>query len=108
MNSNEPVGPRKKYSALDVRHLTAPRVLVLVALGVLLYVAHFAFIPIALALLFALVLSSPVEGLHKRGVARGIGALVLLAVALGILTGAGALLWKPAQYWYAEAPRTIR
>jgi predicted PurR-regulated permease PerM len=108
MNSNEPIINRRKPSALDVRHLTAPRLLVLGALGVLLYVAHFAFIPIALALLFALVLSSPVEGLHKLGVPRSIGALVLLAVALGIFVVAVALLWKPAQYWYAEAPQTIR
>ncbi len=59
--------------------------------------------PIALALLFALVLSSPVEALYKRGVPRSLGALVLLAVALGVIIAAGALLWKPAQYWYAEA-----
>jgi predicted PurR-regulated permease PerM len=108
MDSNEPIIDRRKPSALDVRHLTAPRLLVLGALGMLLYVAHFAFIPIALALLFALVLSSPVEGLRNLGVPRSIGALVLLAVALGILVAAVALLWKPAQYWYAEAPQTIR
>jgi predicted PurR-regulated permease PerM len=95
-------------ATLNMRHLSAPKVLVIGALGVLLYVAHFAFIPIALALLFALVLSSPVEGLHKRGVPRGLGALVLLAIALSILIAAGALMWKPAQYWYQEAPQTIR
>ncbi len=108
MNNNEPSIERRKVSALDVRHLTAPRLLVLGALGALLYFAHVAFIPIALALLFALVLSSPVEGLYKHGVPRGIGALVLLAVALAIMFAAIALLWKPAQYWYAEAPQTIR
>jgi predicted PurR-regulated permease PerM len=108
MNSNEPIVNRRRPSALDIRHLTAPRLLVLGALGVLLYVAHFAFIPIALAMLFALVLSGLVEGLHKRGVPRSLGALVLLAVALGILVAAIALLWKPAQYWYDEAPQTIK
>jgi predicted PurR-regulated permease PerM len=98
MNSNEPVIERRKHSALDVRHLTAPRLLVLGALGALLYIGHVAFIPIALALLFALVLSSPVEGLYKHGVPRGIGALVMLAVAQALLIAAIALLWKPAQY----------
>jgi len=38
------------------------------ALGVLLYVAHVAFIPLALALLFGLVLSAAVEALHKTHV----------------------------------------
>jgi predicted PurR-regulated permease PerM len=95
-------------ATLNMRHLSAPKVLVIGALGLLLYIAHFAFIPIALALLFALVLSSPVEGLYKRGIPRGIGALVLLAIALSILVAAVALMWKPAQYWYQEAPQTIR
>ena len=108
MNTNETTDNRRRSSVLDIRHLTAPRLLVLGALGLLLYVAHFAFIPVALALLFALVLSSPVEGLHKRGVPRSLGALVLLAVALSIFVAGVALLWKPAQYWFAEAPQTIR
>jgi predicted PurR-regulated permease PerM len=108
MNTDETTINRRRASVLDIRHATAPRLLVLGALGLLLYVAHVAFIPIALALLFALVLSSPVEGLHKHGVPRSLGALVLLVVALSVLVAAIALLWKPAQYWYAEAPQTIR
>jgi len=108
MNSNEPMITRRKPAGFSVSRLSAPRLLVLGALGVLLYVAHFAFIPIALALLFALVLSSPVEALHKRRIPRGLGALVLLAIALGVIVTAGVLLWKPAQYWFAEAPQTIR
>ena len=108
MNTDAPISHRTRASALDIRHLTAPRLLVLGALGVLLYVAHFAFVPIALALLFALVLSSPVEGLHRWGIPRSLGALVLLVIALSILVAAVALLWKPAQYWYDEAPQTIR
>ncbi len=73
------------------------------------YVAHFAFIPIALALLFALVLSGPVEALYKRRVPRTLSALVILALALGtIIAVTAALLWKPTQYWYGEAPQMIR
>jgi len=108
MSSNETIIDGDRIPGLDVRRLSAPGLLVLGALGVLLYVAHFAFIPIALAMLFALVLSSPVEGLHKRGIPRGLGALVLLAIALSVLCVAGAPLWKPAQYWYDSAPQTIR
>ncbi len=110
MSSNEqPESHSHRTPAtLNMRHLSAPKLLVIGALGVLLYVAHFAFIPIALALLFALILSSPVEALYKRRIPRGIGALVLLAIALTIVVGAVALMWKPAQYWYQEAPQTIR
>ena len=61
-----------------------------------------------LALLFALVLSGPVEGLHKHRVPRSVSAFVILAVALGILGGAMTLLWTPAQSLYDEAPATIR
>ena len=82
--------------------------LVFGALGLLLYFAHFAFIPIALALLSALVLSGPVEALHRHRVPRSLSALLILAVALGVFGAALTLLWKPAQYWYAEAPTTIR
>jgi predicted PurR-regulated permease PerM len=38
-----------------------------VSLGVVLYVGHVAFIPVALALLLSLVLSGPVELLHRFG-----------------------------------------
>src|ERR1017187_5284879 len=46
------------------------RVLGVVAVGAVLYVAPGAFIPIALAILFALILTTPVEALHRRGVPR--------------------------------------
>jgi predicted PurR-regulated permease PerM len=93
---------------MQVHRIGACTLLVLGGLGVLLYVAHFAFIPIALALLFALVLSGPVEALHKRHVPRGLSALLILAIALATFGLAITLLWKPVQYWYSEAPQTIR
>jgi predicted PurR-regulated permease PerM len=75
MSSNETSAITRKPSPLHVGQLDASKVLVLGALGLLLYVAHVAFIPIALALLFALVLSSPVEALHKHRIPRGLSAL---------------------------------
>lgn len=88
--------------------VTAGMLLAFAAFGLLLYVAHVAFIPIALALLFALVLSGPVELLHRHKVPRSVSAFVILAIALGILGGAMTLLWKPAQNLYDQAPATIR
>jgi predicted PurR-regulated permease PerM len=76
--------------------------------GALLYFAHSVFIPIALALLIALVLSSPVEALHRQGLPRSVSAILIL-VAFMVLTGAAVdRLWEPAQQWLAGAPRTAK
>ena len=72
----------------------------------LLYFARGAFIPVGLALLFALLLSSPVEALHRRGLPRSVSALLILAIFLGLVGGTVNLLWEPAQKWLAAAPHT--
>jgi predicted PurR-regulated permease PerM len=78
------------------------------AIGLLLYFAHFAFIPIALALLLALVLSGPVEALHGWRVPRSVSAAVLLIVTLGMFAALVDFLSAPAQQWFAAAPHTLR
>jgi predicted PurR-regulated permease PerM len=90
------------------RKMSSIRLLVLGAIGLLLYVAHVAFVPVALACLFALVLSGPVEMLHGVGVPRAASALLLIAILLGIVVGLSNLLFEPAQHWFAEAPHTVR
>jgi predicted PurR-regulated permease PerM len=78
------------------------------AIGLLLYFAHFAFIPVALALLLALVLSGPVEALHGWRVPRSVSAAILLIVTLGIFAALVDFLSAPAQQWFAAAPHTLR
>jgi predicted PurR-regulated permease PerM len=90
------------------RKVTAGRLLVAGALGLLLYVGHVAFIPIALALLFALVLSGPVEFLHRLRVPRGVSATLIMLVMLGLAAALTDVLSEPAQHWFAEAPHTVR
>jgi predicted PurR-regulated permease PerM len=90
------------------RKVTAVRVLVAGAIGLLLYFAHVAFVPIALACLFALVLSGPVEMLHSVSVPRTASAVLLMLVLLGIVAGVSNLLYEPAQHWFAEAPHTVK
>jgi predicted PurR-regulated permease PerM len=90
------------------RKVTSVRILVFGAVGLLLYFAHVAFIPVALACLFALVLSGPVEMLHGLGVPRGASALLLILIMLGVVAGLSNLLYEPAQHWFAEAPHTVR
>src|ERR1700733_152844 len=76
--------------------------------GVLLYVAQAVFIPIALAVLFALVLSSPVEALHRKGLPRSVSAILILLIFLGLTGVAVDQLWAPAEQWLAGAPRTVK
>jgi predicted PurR-regulated permease PerM len=91
----------------SVREFNAAKGILVFLAGALLFYAHSAFVPIALAFLFALILSSPVEALHKLGVPRGLSAALILMLALGAIAGLGAMLWAPAQDWYASAPRTL-
>ena len=67
------------------------------AVGLLLYSAHVAFVPIALALLLALVLSGPVEVLHEWRVPRAVSAAVIMIVILGILAALVNFVSTPAQ-----------
>ncbi len=89
------------------RPVTALKVIVWGALGVLLYVAHVAFIPLALALLFGLALSAPVEALHKIRAPRSLSAALIMLIAFSALGGIVALMWTPAQEWFAKAPQTM-
>jgi predicted PurR-regulated permease PerM len=90
------------------RKVTAVRILVAGAIGLLLYFGHAAFVPVALACLFALVLSGPVEALHGLGVPRSASAVLLMLVILGIVAGVSDMLYEPAQHWFAEAPHTLK
>jgi predicted PurR-regulated permease PerM len=90
-----------------VRDFIAGKGILLFLIGALLYVGHTAFIPVALALLAGLILSSPVEGLLRLGISRGLGAVLILMVALAAVAGLVALIWTPSQQWYASAPHTL-
>ena len=86
---------------------TASKIFVGVVLGVLLYVAHAAFIPVALALLFGLILSGPVEVLHKKRVPRSVSAVLIFVLVLSAIAGIVALMWTPTQGLFAKAPQTM-
>jgi predicted PurR-regulated permease PerM len=88
--------------------VTSVRLLVAGAIGLLLYLGHVAFIPVALALLLSLVLSGPVEALHSWRVPRSLSAAVLMAALLGVMVGMANFMSEPAQKWLAAAPHTVR
>jgi predicted PurR-regulated permease PerM len=91
-----------------VRASRALVVLATAAVAALLYFAHEVFIPVALALLFALVLSSAVEGLHRHRLPRVVGAFLMLLILVAGIGAATDALIEPAQQWFANAPRTLQ
>jgi predicted PurR-regulated permease PerM len=90
------------------RRITATRLLAAALIGALLYFAHIAFVPLALALLLSLVLSGPVEALRRWRVPRSVSAAILLLAILGSFAGLANLFSEPAQQWFAAAPHTFR
>jgi predicted PurR-regulated permease PerM len=97
----------KEPPSSGMHPVTAAKAIVWGGLGILLYVAHAAFAPVALALLFGLILSSPVEALHKKHVPRSLSAALILIITLSALGGIVAFMWEPAQEWFAKAPQTM-
>jgi predicted PurR-regulated permease PerM len=91
----------------SVRDFNVGKGILVFLIGGLLYIAHSAFIPVALALLAALILSSPVEMLFRLGLSRGFSALLILMLAVSAAIGLVALVWTPSQQWYASAPHTL-
>lgn len=87
--------------------VVASKLFIAVMLGTLLYVARTAFIPVVLALLFWLVLSGPVESLHRRHVPRALSAIVILLLALTAIAALVIVMSTPAQEWFARAPQTF-
>src|SRR6202163_4110937 len=98
----------KRIGASSPRSSVAIRLLVALAIGALFYFAHAVFIPIALAVLLFLLLTAPVEALHRRGLPRSASALLVLAVLAILIGGSVNLLWTPAQSWWASAPQTLK
>jgi predicted PurR-regulated permease PerM len=108
MNMPKSPADKPQPAGLHVRKLTPTKILVMGALGLLLYVGHGAFIPVALALLAGLILSGPVEALHRLHIPRSISAAIILILVLAATSEVVHLMWAPAQQWYAAAPQTMK
>ncbi len=83
------------------------KIIICAIIGSLLFFAHTAFVPVALALLFGLVLSGPVEALHKLHIPRSVSAALILVIVLASVAGVVDLMWQPTQEWVAKAPQTM-
>ena len=79
----------------------------LLAVFYTLYAARSLLLPVALAILFSLVLSPAVRGIRKIGIAPPVGAaLIVLLLVLSVGLGAYSLV-DPATRWLQHAPQTL-
>ena len=103
-------GPSHPARRSPLEQLSSLALVLLAAGGIatVLYVGRAVFVPIAFALLFALVLSSPVEALHRHGVARGLAALLMFLIILLVAGVTLRLVWSPARQWIASIPHTAK
>jgi predicted PurR-regulated permease PerM len=93
--------------SVDRRVKKAATLLAFLAVGAILYFAAAAFIPVALALFFALLLSPAVDGLQGLRMPRTLAAaIVMFALILAGVAMVDAVS-APAKEWFARAPQTL-
>jgi predicted PurR-regulated permease PerM len=83
-------------------------VLAVLAMLAAAHVARDVLIPIAVAILLALLLRPLMRRMHGLRVPNLVSALVLVALAALVFAGGIYFLAGQAQYWLAQAPQTIR
>jgi predicted PurR-regulated permease PerM len=80
----------------------------MLAVGTLLYFAQDVFIPVAIALFLALLLTPAVDRLQRWRVPRVLAVTIVLIVVFAAGAAAVNAVWTPATEWLARAPQTMR
>ena len=78
-----------------------------IAAFTVLYIARNFFIPVALALLFALILTPAVRSLRRCRIPDAAGAAIVLVAFLGLLALAGYFLAGPLSAWIEKGPEML-
>jgi predicted PurR-regulated permease PerM len=91
---------------LDVRSLSLS-ILMILAIGGMLYIARAVIMPIVLALLLSFLLSPLVRGLARLRLPEPVGAAVVLLTIVGMLALGSYGLWEPATRWFQRLPQSI-
>jgi len=73
-----------------------------------LYLAQDIFIPVAMAVFLAMLLTPAVDRLQRWGLRRGLAVMVVMFVVLASVVSALNAAWSPATEWLARAPQTMR
>jgi predicted PurR-regulated permease PerM len=82
--------------------------LAILALGAVLYLAQDVFIPVAVALFLALLLTPAVDRLQTWHMRRGFAVAAVMFVVFATAAVAINAAWGPATEWLARAPQTMR
>ncbi len=80
------------------------RGLLLIGLVVLIEHARSLLLPVTIAAIFTLVLSTPVRAMQRRGIHEYVGAALVIAALLAGLVLVFALIAAPAAAWWSRAP----
>jgi predicted PurR-regulated permease PerM len=80
----------------------------ILALGTVLYLAQDVFIPVAIALFLALLLTPAVDKLQRLRLRRGLAVTIVMFVVFAAAAAAINAVWTPATEWLARAPQTLR
>jgi predicted PurR-regulated permease PerM len=80
----------------------------LIGIGTVLYLGQDIFIPVAMALFLALLLTPAVDRLQRWGLRRGLAVIVVMFVVIASVASALNAAWGPATEWLTRAPQTMR
>jgi predicted PurR-regulated permease PerM len=92
----------------DPKLVKAVWLVAIMGVGAVLYFAQDVFIPVALALFLALLLTPAVERLQRWKMRRGVAVTIVMFVVFGAFGLAINAVWAPDTEWLARAPQTMR
>jgi len=80
----------------------------ILALGTVLYFARDVFIPVAVSIFLAMLLTPAVDRLQRIGMRRGLAVAAVMFVVFALTGAAINAVWTPATEWLSRAPETLR
>jgi predicted PurR-regulated permease PerM len=95
-------------SGPDPKLVKAVWLVAIMGVGAVLYFAQDVFIPVAMALFLALLLTPAVDRLQSWHIRRGIAVAIVMIVVFAAAALAINSAWGPATAWLARAPQTMR
>src|SRR5688572_28038905 len=95
-------------SGPDPKLVKAVWLVAIMGVGAVLYFAQDVFIPVAMALFLALLLTPAVDRLQRWRIRRGIAVTIVMIVVFAAAAVAINSVWGPATDWLARAPQTLR
>jgi predicted PurR-regulated permease PerM len=92
----------------DPKLVKAVWLVAIMGVGAVLYFAQDVFIPVAMALFLALLLTPAVDRLQRWHLRRGLAVAIVMLVVFATAALAINSVWGPATEWLARAPQTMR